>query len=95
LAVEVDQEAPDFTLEETGQRGRHPVVVPREEERRGDVLPAGVQRGVDSRFAQGAFARSLGLDATALLADFEPKGHVARRYGAYLDERDTRRAHPS
>jgi peroxiredoxin (alkyl hydroperoxide reductase subunit C) len=42
---------------------------------------------VDSRFAQGAFARSLGLDATTLLADFEPKGDVARRYGVYLDER--------
>lgn len=42
---------------------------------------------VDSRFVQGAFARSLGLTSTTLLADFEPKGEVARRYGVYLDDR--------
>lgn len=42
---------------------------------------------VDSRFAQGAFARSLGLESVTLLADFEPKGEVARRYGVYLDDR--------
>ncbi len=42
---------------------------------------------VDSFHAQAAFARSLGLDATMMLADFEPKGAVARSYGVYLDER--------
>lgn len=42
---------------------------------------------VDSFHAQAAFARSLGLDATLMLADFEPKGAVARSYGVYLDER--------
>lgn len=44
---------------------------------------------VDGRFAQGAFARSLGLEHTVLLADFEPKGEVARRYGVYAEERGT------
>ena len=44
---------------------------------------------VDSRHAQGAFARSLGLDHAILLADFEPKGAVARAYGVYLEDRGT------
>jgi mycoredoxin-dependent peroxiredoxin len=42
---------------------------------------------VDSRWAQKAFAEALGLEDARLLADFEPKGEVARRYGVYLDER--------
>jgi len=42
---------------------------------------------VDSRWAQRAFAVSLGLRDTILLADFEPKGAVARAYDVYLDER--------
>ena len=42
---------------------------------------------VDSRYVQGRFARDLGLRDTILLADFEPKGAVSRRYGVYLDER--------
>lgn len=42
---------------------------------------------VDSFHSQAAFARSLGLDATMMLADFEPKGAVARNYGVYNDER--------
>ena len=50
-----------------------------------DAVVLGIS--VDSRFAQGAFASSLGLESTTLLADFEPKGEVARRYGVYLDER--------
>jgi peroxiredoxin len=41
---------------------------------------------VDSRYAQHAFADSLGLRDVRLLADFEPKGEVARRYGVYLDD---------
>ena len=39
---------------------------------------------VDSAFAHKAFRDQLGID-TSLLADFEPKGEVARAYGAYLD----------
>ena len=42
---------------------------------------------VDSFHSQAAFAKSLGLDTTMMLADFEPKGAVAREYGVYLDER--------
>jgi mycoredoxin-dependent peroxiredoxin len=42
---------------------------------------------VDSRWAQRAFAESLGLSDTILLADFEPKGAVARAYGVYQDDR--------
>jgi len=39
---------------------------------------------VDSAFAHKAFQEKLGID-TPLLADFEPKGEVARAYGAYID----------
>ncbi len=39
---------------------------------------------VDHPFAQKAFKRQEGIDAH-LLADFEPKGEVARKYGVYLD----------
>jgi peroxiredoxin len=39
---------------------------------------------VDGSFAHRAFQRQLGID-TRLLSDFEPKGEVARAYGAYLD----------
>lgn len=40
---------------------------------------------VDSGFAHKAFQRELGIDTT-LLADFEPKGEVARAYGAYIEK---------
>jgi len=39
---------------------------------------------VDSLFAHKAFQEKLGID-TRLLADFEPKGEVARAYGSYLE----------
>jgi mycoredoxin-dependent peroxiredoxin len=39
---------------------------------------------VDSPFALKAFKQSEGISAR-LLADFEPKGEVARSYGVYLD----------
>jgi peroxiredoxin (alkyl hydroperoxide reductase subunit C) len=39
---------------------------------------------VDSPYAHKAFQEKLGID-TALVADFEPKGEVARAYGSYLD----------
>ena len=38
---------------------------------------------VDSQFCHAAFRERLGL-TIPLLADFEPKGEVARAYGAYL-----------
>jgi peroxiredoxin (alkyl hydroperoxide reductase subunit C) len=40
---------------------------------------------VDHGFAHKAFQEKLGID-TRLLADFEPKGEVARAYGAYIDK---------
>jgi peroxiredoxin len=40
---------------------------------------------VDHRFAHKAFQEKLGID-TPLLADFEPKGEVARAYGAYIEK---------
>ncbi|HEY5710218.1 MAG TPA: redoxin domain-containing protein [Solirubrobacterales bacterium] len=43
---------------------------------------------VDSGFAHKAFQESLGID-TQLLADFEPKGEVARAYGAYIERAGT------
>ena len=39
---------------------------------------------VDHSWAHKAFREKLGIDTT-LLADFEPKGEVARAYGSYLD----------
>jgi peroxiredoxin len=39
---------------------------------------------VDSSWAHGAFREKLGI-TIPLLSDFEPKGEVIRRYGAYLD----------
>ncbi len=43
---------------------------------------------VDSGFAHKAFQEKLGID-TQLLADFEPKGEVARAYGAYIERAGT------
>jgi peroxiredoxin len=39
---------------------------------------------IDHPYAHKAFQEKLGVDTT-LLADFEPKGAVARAYGSYLD----------
>ncbi len=41
---------------------------------------------VDSAFAHKAFQQRLGI-TIPLLADFNPKGEVARRYGVYIDDR--------
>ena len=56
-----------------------------------EVKPEIEQKGVtlvgvsvDSPYAHKAFREKLGID-TSLLADFEPKGEVARAYGSYLD----------
>jgi peroxiredoxin len=40
---------------------------------------------VDHSWAHKAFQEKLGFDTT-LLADFEPKGEVARAYGSYLEK---------
>ncbi|MDX6660006.1 MAG: hypothetical protein QOJ55_828 [Solirubrobacteraceae bacterium] len=41
---------------------------------------------VDSAFSHKAFQQHLGI-AFPLLADFHPKGEVARAYGAFIEER--------
>ena len=58
-----------------------------------EVLPELEARGaklygvsVDSAFCHKAFQQHLGI-TIPLLADFEPKGEVARAYGVYIDER--------
>ena len=43
---------------------------------------------VDSAFSHKAFREHLGVEFP-LLADFEPKGEVARQYGMYLDKHGT------
>jgi peroxiredoxin (alkyl hydroperoxide reductase subunit C) len=40
---------------------------------------------VDHPYAHKAFREKLGIDTT-LLADFEPKGEVAKAYGSYVDK---------
>jgi peroxiredoxin len=39
---------------------------------------------IDHPYAHKAFQEKLGIDTT-LLADFEPKGEVAKAYGSYVD----------
>jgi peroxiredoxin len=58
-----------------------------------EVLPEFEDRGlklygvsVDSAYCHNAFQRSLGT-SIPLLADFHPKGEVAKRFGVYADER--------
>ncbi len=41
---------------------------------------------VDSAISHKAFQQSLGV-SIPLLADFHPKGEVARKYGAFIEER--------
>ncbi len=53
-----------------------------------DIAEKGVELigiSVDQHFAHRAFQEQLGID-TPLLADFEPKGEVARAYGAYIEK---------
>jgi alkyl hydroperoxide reductase subunit AhpC len=42
---------------------------------------------VDSRFSHDNWAKSLGGASSPLLQDFRPKGDVAKKYGAYLEEK--------
>jgi peroxiredoxin len=58
-----------------------------------EVLPQLAERGVtlygvsvDSAFAHKAFQQQLGV-TIPLLADFHPKGAVAKAYGVFIDER--------
>ncbi len=42
--------------------------------------------GVDSTPSNKAWAKSLNIERTALLADFWPQGEVARLYGVFRDK---------
>jgi peroxiredoxin len=57
-----------------------------------EVKPQIAEKGVemvgisiDHPWAHRAFQEKLGIDTT-LLSDFEPKGEVARAYGAYMEQ---------
>ena len=41
---------------------------------------------IDSIPSHRAFAKSLGIDKYPLLADFHPKGEMARAYGVYKED---------
>lgn len=56
-----------------------------------EVKPELAEKGVelvgisiDHPYAHKAFQEKLGIDTT-LLADFEPKGEIAKAYGSYID----------
>jgi len=76
-----------FPLAFSGGCTRQFTSVGRQVDRYGDADAVVLGVSVDSRYAQKAFADSLGLHDVKLLADFEPKGEVARRYGVYLGDR--------
>jgi peroxiredoxin (alkyl hydroperoxide reductase subunit C) len=57
------------------------------QEVKSDIEEQGVELlgiSVDHPYAHKAFQETLGIDIT-LLADFEPKGEVAKAYGSYVD----------
>ena len=72
----------DFSPVCTDQLSVYQEVLPRLEERGVKLL--GIS--VDSSFAHKAFKERLGI-SIPLLADFNPKGEVAKAYGVYIDER--------
>ncbi len=112
MAIEVGQEAPDFTLKGPGgeevtlssYRGTKNVVlvffplafsgictkqlteIGAHESQYADADAQVIGVSVDSHHANTAFAKSLGLSNALLLADFQPRGAVARAYGVYMDE---------
>jgi peroxiredoxin len=49
------------------------------------VVPLGLS--VDARPSKHAWAKDMGVRRLRILADFHPKGAVAKRYGVYLDDK--------
>ena len=72
----------DFSPICTDQLNVYQEVLAELQEREAELL--GIS--VDSAFAHKAFQDHLGI-GFPLLADFHPKGEVARRYGVYIEER--------
>lgn len=71
----------DFSPVCTDQLALYKDIAPQIED--ADVQMLGIS--VDHAFAHKAFQEKLGIE-TPLLADFEPKGEVARAYGAYIEQ---------
>jgi len=74
----------DFSPVCTDQLSIYQEVLPQIEERGATLL--GIS--VDNTWTHKAFRDHLGVEI-ALLADFHPKGEVARAYGAYLEDYGT------
>ena len=74
----------DFSPACTDQLSIYQEVLPQIEERGATLL--GIS--VDNSWAHRAFREHLGVEIP-LLADFHPKGEVARAYGAYLEDYGT------
>ena len=74
----------DFSPVCTDQLSIYQEVLPQIEERGATLL--GIS--VDNTWTHKAFRDQLGVEI-ALLADFHPKGEVARAYGAYLEDYGT------
>ncbi len=72
----------DFSPTCTDQLNVYQEVLPQLEEK--GVRMLGIS--VDSAFAHKAFQKHIGV-SIPLLADFNPKGEVAKAYGVYIDER--------
>ncbi len=70
----------DFSSVCTDQLTAYQEVKPQVEEKGVEMI--GIS--IDHPYAHKAFQEKLGIDTT-LLADFEPKGEVARAYGSYVD----------
>ena len=110
MAIEVGQEAPDFTLPNgngdkvslSDFRGQNVVLaffplafsgvctaqftaIGQAEGQYSESNAQVIGVSVDSHYALAAWSEQVGLSNTVLLADFEPKGDVARTYGTYLD----------
>ena len=49
------------------------------------VVPLGLS--VDARPSKHAWAKDMGVRRLRILADFHPKGRVAKRYNVYLDDK--------
>ena len=70
----------DFSAICSDQLSLYQEIRPQLEEK--DVEMIGIS--IDHPFAHKAFQEKLGIETT-LLADFEPKGEVAKAYGSYVD----------
>jgi peroxiredoxin len=71
----------DFSSVCTDQLTAYQEILPRLGEKNTEMI--GIS--IDHPYAHKAFQEKLGIETT-LLADFEPKGEVARAYGSYVEK---------